>query len=351
MILLYCNNYYDFKMAINSKFFKKKKKFLTLGEIIHITEAKLEEGKEQHLQDKIYEVATLDNADEGDISFIHTSSYLAFLQTSKASYCFINEKFLSKKPENIIGIICDDPYFAYSQLILNLYQENISYEQESAKNAQIGNNVTIMPNVYIGKNVTIGDNVIIDSNSYIGDNVTIGNSCIIKSLCNISFATIGNNCFVNTGVKIGQDGFGYVHNKGINHKILQLGIVKIGNFVDIGANSCVDRGAIGDTIINDQVKLDNLVQIAHNVEIGMGTVIAGCSAVAGSSKIGRFVQIGGHVAISGHLTVGDGAKIAGKSGVIKDVTSMQAVAGIPTVPIKDWHRANIKIQQLIKKSS
>ncbi|MDA7705634.1 UDP-3-O-(3-hydroxymyristoyl)glucosamine N-acyltransferase, partial [Rickettsiales bacterium] len=331
-------------MAINSKFFRKKQEFLTIAEILKLTNAKLEDGKENHLQDKIYEVSTLDQAIIGEISFIHSSSYLPLLKDSKASYCFVDCKYLSKKPKNIIALICDDPYFAYSQLILNLYEENLFYQTESANNAIIGKNVTIMPNVYIGKNVTIGDNVTIDANSFIGDNVTIGNNCTIKSLCNISFANIGNNCFINTGVKIGQDGFGYVHNKGVNHKILQLGIVEIGNFVDIGANSCVDRGAIGNTIINDQVKLDNLVQIAHNVEIGIATVIAGCSAVAGSSKIGRFVQIGGHVAVSGHLKVGDGAKIAGKSGVTKDVAPMQAVAGVPSVPIKDWHRAAIKMQ-------
>lgn len=338
-------------MAVNSKFFKKKQEFLSLEQILKLTESKLEDGKENNLQDKIYQVSTLDQANKGEISFINSVSYLPILQESKASYCFINQKYLSKKPKNIIGLICEDPYFAYSILISNLYQEDVSYQKESGKNAKIGKNVTIMPNVYIGQNVTIGDNVIIDANSYIGDNVTIGNNCTIKSLCNISFAEIGDNCFINTGVKIGQDGFGYVHNKGNNHKILQLGIVKIGNFVDIGANSCVDRGAIGNTIINDQSKLDNLVQIAHNVEIGIGTVIAGCSAIAGSSKIGKFVQIGGHVSVSGHLKVGDGAKVAGKSGVTKDVAPMQAVAGIPSVPIKDWHRASIKIQQLIKKSS
>jgi UDP-3-O-[3-hydroxymyristoyl] glucosamine N-acyltransferase len=336
-------------MAINSKFFKKQQESITLEEILKLTDSILEDGQENHLKDRIFEVATLDQANIGEISFLHSASYLPFLKESKASYCFMEKKYLSKKPNNIIALISDDPYFSYSQLIANLYQENISYQQKSAKDIKIGKNVTIMPNVYIGKNVTIGDNVTIDANSYIGDNVTIGNNTIIKSLSNISFAEIGNNCFINTGVKIGQDGFGYVHNKGINHKILQLGIVRIGNYVDIGANSCIDRGAISDTIISDQVKIDNLVQIAHNVEIGQGTVIAGCSALAGSCKIGRFVQIGGHASISGHLKVGDGAKIAGKSGVIKDVAPMQVMAGIPAVPIKDWHRSNIKIQQLINR--
>jgi UDP-3-O-[3-hydroxymyristoyl] glucosamine N-acyltransferase len=337
-------------MSINSKFFKKKREFLTLAEILKFTNSILEEGNEGSLSNKVFEVATLDNAIEGEISFLHSAPYFSLLENSKAGYCFLSQKYLPKKPKNIIALICDDPYFAYSQLISHLYQENTSYQKESMIDAKIGQNVIIMPGVHIGKNVTIGNNVVIDVNSCIGDNVVIGNNTIIKSLCNISFTEIGDNCLINSGVKIGQDGFGYVHNKGVNHKILQLGIVKIGNGVDIGANSCIDRGAIGNTIISDQVKIDNLVQIAHNVEVGCGTVIAASSGVAGSSKIGRFVQIGGNVSVSGHLKVGDGAKIAGKSGVIKDVAPMQMVAGIPAVAIKDWHRATIKMQQLIKRN-
>ena len=133
----------------------------------------------------------------------------------------------------------------------------------------------------------------------------------------------------------------------VNHKIIQLGIVEIGNNVEIGANSCVDRGALENTVIGDGTKIDNLVQIGHNVKIGKGTVIAGCSAIAGSAIIGNYVQIGGKSSIAGHLTINDGAKVAGMSGVARDVGAMQVVAGIPAVPIRNWHKINAKLSKLI----
>jgi UDP-3-O-[3-hydroxymyristoyl] glucosamine N-acyltransferase len=132
----------------------------------------------------------------------------------------------------------------------------------------------------------------------------------------------------------------------VNHKIIQLGIVEIGNDVEIGANSCIDRGAIENTVIGDGVKLDNLVHIAHNVTIGKGTVMAACSAVAGSTKVGKFVQIGGNSGVSGHLEIGDGVKIAGMSGIIRNIEPMQAVAGMPAIPIKKWHRINIMLAKM-----
>ena len=217
--------------------------------------------------------------------------------------------------------------------------------------AKIGKNVEIAPNVFIGANVEIGDNSIIGPNSSILDGVLLGSNCILNSNVVIACAIIGNNCQIFNGAKIGQDGFGFVHNAGKNHKIIQIGIVEIGNNVEIGANSCVDRGALENTIIHDEVKIDNLCQIAHNVEIGYSTVIAGTTAVAGSCEIGKYVQIGGNCSIGGHLKVGDGAKIAGMSGVIRDVEPMSIMAGIPVVPIKKWHRINTLLNKMISKNN
>ena len=162
----------------------------------------------------------------------------------------------------------------------------------------------------------------------------------------ISFAKIGANSIIFNGAKIGQDGFGFAHDAGVNHKITQIGIVEIGNSVEIGANSCIDRGAIENTVIGDGVKIDNLCQIAHNVVIGKGSVIAGCTALAGSSRIGNFVQIGGNSSISGHISIGDGAKVAGMTGVMRDVKPMEVVAGIPSMPIRDWHRMNVSLMKI-----
>lgn len=333
-------------------FFRKKIDSLTLKQVIDITESKLE-SQNIDLNIKITGIATLDSANQGEISFIHSPKYVPNLENSKAGFCLIEEKFLAKKPDNVIALISENPYFAYAMLLNHFYEENIDNKAEISKyavvesSALIGKNVKIMAGAYIGHNAKIGDNSVIGANSAINDNVVIGQSCIIKNLVNISNSIIGNNAIIHTGAKIGQDGFGFVHNKGVNHKIIQIGIVEIGNDVEIGANSCIDRGAIGDTKIGNQVKIDNLVQIGHNVEIGDGTVMAGGTCVAGSTKIGRFCQIGGNSSINGHIVIGDGVKVAGASGIVKSVDAMQVVGGAPAMSIKDWHRMNLKLSKLI----
>jgi len=336
----------------NLRFFDKKFDYLTIERIIEITGAK--PHKECDLNYKIFEIKTLDSATANDISFLNSGQYVDKFCNSKAGFCFIDEKTIDKVPSSMIGLIAKNPYFSYAQIVSEFYEQKKS--DFSSKNlihpsAKIGRNVAIAPNVFVGKNVEIGDNSIVGPNSSILDGVIIGSNCIINSNVVITCAIIGNNCQIYSGAKIGQDGFGFVHNNGKNHKIIQIGIVEIGNNVEIGANSCVDRGALENTIIHDEVKIDNLCQIAHNVEIGYGTVIAGTTAVAGSCKIGKYVQIGGNCSIGGHLKVGDGAKIAGMSGVMRDVEPKAIMAGIPVLPIKKWHRINIFLNKMISKNN
>ncbi len=338
---------------INNNFIRKKVEFLTLKEILEITNSSLEVDNID-LNQKITGIASLENAKKNEISFLSSGTYSEKLGDSEAGFCLISEKYLSKKPPHMLALVNRNPHFAYAVLLNCFYEENLTIRNSISpksfveKSAVIGKNVTIMDGAYIGNNTKISDNVFIGANSVINDNVEIGQNSIIKGLVNISNSIIGKNSIIHSGVKIGQDGFGFTHNQGVNYKILQLGMVIIGDDVEIGANSCVDRGAIDNTIIGNQVKIDNLVQIAHNVEIGDGTLIAGAACVAGSTKIGKFCQIGGNCSVSGHITVGDGAKIAGASGVIKSVEAMQVVAGLPSVPIKDWHRMTIKLLKLIR---
>ncbi|MBM3590669.1 MAG: UDP-3-O-(3-hydroxymyristoyl)glucosamine N-acyltransferase [Alphaproteobacteria bacterium] len=336
-------------MAKNLRFFFKKE-FLTLQQVLEITQSK--PHKEINILTKIFDIKSLESASEFDISFLNSGQYHDKFLSSKAGFCFVEEKNINKIPSKMVGLICQNPYFRYAQIVNEFYQEK-TLEYSSSKlidpSAKIGKNCQIAPNVFIGKDVEIGDNCIIGPNSSIIDGVIIGNNCKINSGVVISFATIGNNCEFFNGAKIGQDGFGFVHNAGKNYKIKQIGIVEIADNVEIGANTCIDRGALENTIINSDVKIDNLCQIAHNVEIGQGTVIAGSTAVAGSCKIGKFVQIGGNCSIGGHIRVGDGAKIAGMSGVMRDVEPKSAIAGIPVLPIKKWHRLNIELQKLIDK--
>ena len=336
----------------NLRFFNKKFDYLTIERIIEITGSK--PHKECDLNFKIFDIKTLESATQNDISFLNSGQYVDKFSNSKAGFCFIDEKNISKVPSNMIGLVAKNSYFSYSQIVSEFYEQKKS--DFTSKNlihpsAKIGKNVEIASNVFVGQNVEIGDNSIIGPNSAILDGVVIGSNCIINPNVVITCAIIGNNCQIFSGAKIGQDGFGFVHNAGKNHKIIQIGIVEIGNNVEIGANSCVDRGALENTIIHDEVKIDNLCQIAHNVEIGYGTVIAGTTALAGSCKIGKYVQIGGNCSIGGHLKVGDGAKIAGMSGVMRDVEPMAIMAGIPVVPIKKWHRINTFLYKIISKNN
>ncbi len=342
---------------INNNFFSKKKEFFTLGEVLEITNSKLLEGNNYDLNKKIYNVATLENADSNDISFFHSAAYVEKFLSSKAGFCFVEEKFANKTPNTMIAIINPNPYFSYAIFLAQFYSDKkivdikpeISPHASIDKSAKIGEGSTIQAGAVIGRDVIIGKNCFIGANTTVGDGCHIGDFTTINPLASVSYCVIGNNVIIHNGAKIGQDGFGFAYGNGKLQKILQLGIVEIQDDVEIGANSCIDRGAISNTVIGKQVKIDNMVQIGHNVMIGEGTVIAGCSAVAGSTKIGRFVQIGGNCSINGHIEIGDGAKIAGASGVAKSVEPMQSVGGSPAMPIKDWHRINIKLLQLLKK--
>ncbi len=328
------------------RFFNKKKAAITIADIVEITNCKISQNI--NLQHKVSDIATLSGAKKQDLSFINAGQYLNDFISSKAGFCFAQSKFIDKAPIDMLILEHDNPYFAYSLIVAEFYSENKPEFDGNIihKSAKIGKNCKIAPNSYIGKDVEIGDNCIINPNSTILDGCKIGDNCTINSNAVISFCIIGNNSIIHNGAKIGQDGFGFAHNNGINHKIIQIGIVEIGNDVEIGANCCIDRGAIDNTIIGDGVKIDNLNQIAHNVEIGQGSVMAGCGAIAGSAKIGKFVQIGGSVGIGGHIKIGDGAKIAGMSGVMRDVESMQVVGGAPALPIRMWHKLNARLVKL-----
>ena len=342
---------------INNQFFEKKKEFVTLKEVLEVTKSTLEKNNKYDLNKKIYNVNSLENAEKNDISFFHSTIYLQQFLISKAGFCFMEEKFINKKPKSMIAIINPNPYFAYAQFLSHFYSDTktikntdkISSKAIIEESATIGHGTEIKAGAYIGHNVIIGKNCLIGNNSVINNNCQIGDNVTINSLVTISYCNIGNNVIIHNGSQIGQDGFGFAHSNGKLQKILQLGIVEIHNNVEIGANSSIDRGAVTNTIIGEQVKIDNMVQIGHNVTIDEGTVIAGCAAVAGSVKIGKFVQIGGGSCINGHIKIGDGVKIAGFSGVVKSVKDMQSVGGIPAIAIKDWHRINIKLLKMLKK--
>jgi UDP-3-O-[3-hydroxymyristoyl] glucosamine N-acyltransferase len=281
--------------------------------------------------DKNATVSTLSKIEEGEkgsLSFLSNPKYTPFIYETNATIVIVKSDLHLEKSikETCTLIKVDDPYGAFAKL-MEVYQgaknakngiEQPSFISQSAKHSD---GLYLGAFAYVGENVTIGKNVKIYPHCYIGDNTIIGDNCTFHSGVKIYYETvIGNHCTFHSGSVIGSDGFGFAPNSENNYmKIPQLGNTIIEDYVEIGANSAVDRATMGSTIIRKGVKLDNFVQVGHNSEVGENTVIAGSTSLAGTAKVGKNVMIGGHVAVAGHLSIADGVKVAGMSGVAKTV--------------------------------
>ena len=294
------------------------------------------------LGQKFDNLNSINNANALDIIFFNEISYKDKLNKTKAIACFIKDDFKLFLPPTCFPIIVDDPYLAYAHT--SNYLNRNEYN-----NIILDNKIFESNNIIIGKNTIIRDNTLINENSIIqdnvvlGPNVSIGKNSIIKSNCSISNTHIGDNCLIQSGTVIGDSGFGFTIKEKI--KISHTGNVVIGNNVKIGSNCTIDRSSLESTIIGDDSRIDNLVHIAHNVNIGKGTIIAGQTGIAGSSKIGNNCVIGGQVGISGHLIIGNDVIIAAKSGVTKNIASNSIIAGFPAIDIKKWKKNIIKFNK------
>jgi len=285
----------------------------------------------------VHSFGKIEEASAGQLSFLANPKYEDFLYNSKASIIIIADSYVLKQPIHSTLIRVADAYTAFATL-LNKYQEIISQQltgiqQPSyiSKTASHGENIFIGAFAYLGDNVKVGNNSKIFPNAYIGNNVVIGNSTIIHAGVKIyNNCVVGNNVIIHAGTVIGSDGFGFAPQPdGSFKKVPQIGNVVIEDNVEIGANSTIDRATIGSTIIKAGAKLDNLIQIAHNVEIGESTAIAAQAGISGSTKIGKGVMVGGQAGIVGHIQIGDGAKINAQSGVSKSIEPGKAVTGSP----------------------
>ncbi len=297
------------------------------------------------------DIAPLDRAEKTHISFFDNPKYLSQFEKSSAGACFVKPRFAEKAPKDMITLLSDDPYRAYALLAQAFYPRiqvtgEISKNASIAPSAKIGENCTIEANVTIGENVEIGANSIIRAGSVIERGVIIGEDCQIGACSTISHSIIGNQVILHRGVNIGQDGFGFAMGRDGHVKVPQLGRVVIEDYVEIGSGTCIDRGTGPDTLVGAGTKIDNLVQIGHNVQIGRGAIIVSQVGIAGSTKIGDGVVLGGQAGVSGHLSIGAGARIAAQSGVMDDIPTAQAYGGSPAIPIKDWHRQTIAIKKL-----
>lgn len=299
----------------------------------------------------ISSIAPLDKAQTGQITFLKNPHYKKFLATTNASAIILKPEFVELTKTNIL--IADNPYAAYAK-ISALFDNSPKHIATIHDSAIIGKNCEIDKSAYIGANCVIGDDVIIGKNAVIhagcciDNNSSIGENTILYFNATIyHHIKIGKRNVIHSGVVIGADGFGFAMDKGVNYKIHQLGNVIIGDDVEIGANTTIDRGALDDTIIGNNVKIDNQVQIAHNVYIGDHTVISGCTGIAGSTKIGKYCMIGGGVGISGHIEIADKTIITARSAIDKTITKAGIYAsGIPAMPHRLWWKNLARLSQL-----
>jgi UDP-3-O-[3-hydroxymyristoyl] glucosamine N-acyltransferase len=296
-------------------------------------------------------IAALDKAKPGEISFLNNPQYRAFLATTQASAVIVSPKDAEACTGNYI--VVDNPYLGYAKAA-GLFEPQPSVKVGVHPTAVVGENCRIAAtarigaNCVLGNNVVVGEHTIINPGCMIGDNSIIGDNTLLYARVTLYHnIKIGNRAIVHSGVVLGADGFGMVNDRGIWYKIPQLGGVVIGDDVEIGANTTIDRGALEDTVIENGVKLDNLIHIAHNVRIGAHTAIAGTTVIAGSAKIGKHCMIGGGVAISGHLQITDQVILTAKTEVGSSITEPGVYSsGMPAQPNREWRKNIIRFSQL-----
>ena len=298
-------------------------------------------------------LSKIEEGKKGSLTFLANPKYTEFIYSTDASATIVSNDFEPTEKITTTLIKVKDPYSSFTT-ILELFNNDKSKRSGISDKSDIDKSSTISKSSYVGsfttvgKNSIVGDNCVIDNQVFIGDNVKIGNNCNIYPGTKILNDTIiGNSCIIHSSCSIGSDGFGFAPNDdGTYKKIPQTGNVVIGNNVEIGSNSTIDRATIGSTIINDGVKLDNQIQIAHNVEIGENTAIAAQSGIAGSTKIGKNCMIGGQVGIIGHLKIGDNVKIQAQAGVTSDVESNARITGTPAISYMNYNKSYIHFKNL-----
>lgn len=301
----------------------------------------------------VHSFGKIESAQEGELTFLSNDKYESYIYTTRASIVLVADSFRAKQSISATLIRVADPYAALAQL-MQLVAEQLSPRRTGVDTrAVIANGANIPEVCYIGagsvieEGVTLGKGCQIYPNVYIGKGCTIGENTIVYPNASIYYGCqVGKNCIIHSGAVIGADGFGFAPQLDGYRKIPQLGNVVIEDCVEIGANTCIDRAALGSTIIRYGAKLDNLIQIAHNCEVGAHSVLAAQVGMAGSSKIGSWCQIGGQVGIAGHLTIGDRVQIAGQTGILGNIKSDQTIMGSPAMDARQAMRVYASLRKL-----
>ena len=321
---------------------------LTVGEIAQLTGA--QPRRNVDLDRKITDIAQIDHAGPGDLVFLDRPQYAHQLPVTCGGAGLITERFVDQAPRNMAVLTTNDPYRAFVTVARTLFPEAMRpsslFETEGVavdatvhRSARIENGVVIDPGAFIGPRAEIGAGTSIAAGAVIGPSVRIGRDCAIGAGVTITHALIGDRVIVHPGVRIGQDGYAYMRGTKGHEKIVQLGRVVIQDDVEIGANTTIDRGGIRDTIIGEGTKIDNLVQIGHNVLIGRHCLLVSQVGISGSTTIGDNAILAGQVGVSDHVSIGEGAVVAAKSGVGFNIPAGERWGGIPAMPAREWMRS------------
>lgn len=323
----------------------------SLADIAASCGAELQSGDSAHM---VHDVGALDQAGADQISFLDNIKYRDAFRASKAGACFVAPQMVEFAPAGMALLVSKNPYKAYALCAQKFYPESypdarISPRAHIDPSASIGAGCVIDDGAVVQAGATIGDGSWIEANAVIGRNVTMGQKCRVGAGATVTHCVIGNAVRLYPGVRIGQDGFGFAIDPAGHVKVPQLGRVVIEDRVEIGANTCIDRGAGPDTVIGAGTWIDNLVQIGHNVKIGRGCVIVSQVGVSGSTVLEDYVVLAGQVGVAGHLRIGRGARIAAQSGLMRDVPAGEEQMGSPALPIKQYMRQIAMLNRLIKK--
>ncbi|MEM7485160.1 MAG: UDP-3-O-(3-hydroxymyristoyl)glucosamine N-acyltransferase [Bacteroidota bacterium] len=315
----------------------------------------LEGEIEGNPQIAVHKLSKIEEGEKGSLTFLANPKYTSYIYSTKASITIVNKEFVPEQTISTTLIKVDDAYKSFSKLLeyYNQVKNNkVGIESPSfvSESAAYGEGFYLGAFSYLGDNVKIGSNVKVYPNVYIGDNVTIGENVVVFAGAKIySESIIGDNCVIHSGAIIGADGFGFTPNdKGEYSKVPQTGNVILEEMVDVGAGTTIDRATLGSTILRKGVKLDNQIQIAHNVEIGEHTAIAAQTGIAGSTKIGKYCLIGGQVGIVGHITIGDRVRIQAQSGIGRNVKDDEVLQGSPALNYGDYNKSYVHFKNLPK---
>jgi len=329
----------------------------TLAEIVEWTGAT--PFGEVDLNIRIVDVAPLDRARPGDLVFLDNPKYADQLSRTRATACLVSERYADRAPAGVAALVTREPYRACALVTARLYPEaarpgswfdshGVSPGANVHPSARLESDVVVDPGAVIGPHVEIGAGAVIGPNAVIGPHVRVGRKSSIGAGASVCNALIGDRVIIHPGVRIGQDGFGFAMSPKGHLKAPQVGRVVIQDDVEIGANSAIDRGANRDTIIGEGTKIDNLVQIAHNVVIGRHCVIVSQVGISGSTEFGDFAVAGGQAGITGHLKIGMGAQIAAQSGVMADVPPGAKMGGSPAKDARLWLKGVAALDRLVK---